>query len=232
MPGHKPYQITLVSHTHWDRAWYCTFQEYRVRLVRLIDTLLDLLKADRDYRVYMLDGQMSVLEDYLEARPSQAEDLRAFCRSGRIQVGPWFVLADEFLVSPEALIRNLRLGHKMGESLRRRVQNRLRAGRIRAYRPTAADFARLRHRQRLLLARHGCRGRPARHGIHLVRAGRLRRDDHPDALGLPQRLQPRLCHSLGRYLADGSSIRGWRSARSTLPSSGWSRWRTPARCCS
>ncbi len=114
MPGHKPYSVTLVSHTHWDRAWYCTFQEYRIRLVRLIDTLLDLLKADREYRVYMLDGQMSVLEDYLEARPGQADDLRAFCRSGRIQVGPWFVLADEFLVSPEALIRNLRLGHQMG----------------------------------------------------------------------------------------------------------------------
>ena len=55
----------------------------------------------------MLDGQMSVIEDYLEARPEQAAELQALCRSGRIQVGPWFVLADEFLVSPEALIRNL-----------------------------------------------------------------------------------------------------------------------------
>jgi mannosylglycerate hydrolase len=111
----EPYQVTLVSHTHWDRAWYCTFQEYRVRLVRLIDNLLHILKNNPDYRVYMLDGQMSVLDDYLEARPSQAEELRAHCRSGRVQVGPWFVLADEFLVSPESLIRNLRLGHKLGE---------------------------------------------------------------------------------------------------------------------
>lgn len=115
MPLNKdPYRVTLVSHTHWDRAWYCTFQEYRVRLVHLIDKLLHILDSQPDYRVYMLDGQMSVLDDYLEARPAQADALQAYCRSGRIQVGPWFVLADEFLVSPESLIRNLRLGRKLG----------------------------------------------------------------------------------------------------------------------
>jgi alpha-mannosidase len=109
------YHATLVSHTHWDRAWYCTFQEFRIRLVRLVDDLIDLLNADPNYRVFMLDGQMSVLEDYLEARPRRKDDLQALCRAGRIQVGPWYVLADEFLVSPEALIRNLLLGHRMGK---------------------------------------------------------------------------------------------------------------------
>jgi len=110
----KAYHATLVSHTHWDRAWYVTFQEYRIRLVRLVDRLLDLLDARPDYRVYMLDGQMAVLEDYLEVRPQRASELQAHCRAGRIQVGPWYVLADEFLVSPEALIRNLMVGHHMG----------------------------------------------------------------------------------------------------------------------
>ncbi|HVU13306.1 MAG TPA: glycoside hydrolase family 38 C-terminal domain-containing protein [Phototrophicaceae bacterium] len=110
------YKATLVSHTHWDRAWYVTFQEFRIRLVRLVDRLLATLAAEPDFRVFMLDGQMSVLEDYLEVRPEKAAELQGYCRSGRIQVGPWFVLADEFLVSPEALIRNLKLGFKMGEA--------------------------------------------------------------------------------------------------------------------
>lgn len=109
------FHATLVSHTHWDRAWYCTFQEYRVRLVRLVDRLLDILDKDPDFHVFMLDGQMSVLEDYLEVRPERAGQLQALCQSGRVQVGPWYVLADEFLVSPEALIRNLMVGHRMGE---------------------------------------------------------------------------------------------------------------------
>jgi len=110
------YQCTLVSHTHWDRAWYVTFQEYRIRLVRLVDRLIDLLNTRPDFTVFMLDGQMSVLEDYLEVRPERAETLQAFAKSGRVQVGPWYVLADEFLVSPESLIRNLMIGRQMGEA--------------------------------------------------------------------------------------------------------------------
>ncbi|MCW5858032.1 MAG: hypothetical protein KIS63_07075 [Caldilineales bacterium] len=110
----KSLHATVVSHTHWDRAWYVTFQEYRIRLVRLVDRLLDLLATRPDYRFYMLDGQMAVLEDYLEVRPQRAGELQALSKAGRISVGPWYVLADEFLVSPEALIRNLLLGHRMG----------------------------------------------------------------------------------------------------------------------
>jgi mannosylglycerate hydrolase len=107
--------ITIVSHTHWDRAWYVTFQEFRVRLVRLVDRLLKLMAERPDYRVFMLDGQMVVLEDYLEVRPQRQAELIDLCQQGRLEVGPWYVLADEFLVSPEALIRNLMLGHHLGE---------------------------------------------------------------------------------------------------------------------
>ncbi len=109
-------QITVVPHTHWDRAWYVTFQEYRIRLVRLIDRLIDLLEHDPTYHFFMLDGQTSILEDYLEVRPQRAPVLQALVRAGRISVGPWYVLPDEFLVSPEALIRNLMIGHRMGEA--------------------------------------------------------------------------------------------------------------------
>jgi mannosylglycerate hydrolase len=109
------FHATLVSHTHWDRAWYVTFQEYRIRLVRLVDKLIDILNTTPDFKVFMLDGQMSVLEDYLEVRPERAAELQAFCQSGRMLVGPWYVLADEFLVSPESLIRNLMIGRQMGE---------------------------------------------------------------------------------------------------------------------
>ncbi len=54
----------------------------------------------------MLDGQTIVLEDYLEIRPEREAELRRHIRSGRILIGPWHILPDEFLVSPEATIRN------------------------------------------------------------------------------------------------------------------------------
>ncbi len=107
--------VTIVSHTHWDRAWYVTFQEFRARLVRLVDRLLKIMAEQPDYRVFMLDGQMAVLEDYLEVRPQRQEELVDLCRQGRLKIGPWYVLADEFLVSPESLIRNMMLGYRMGE---------------------------------------------------------------------------------------------------------------------
>src|SRR5512146_1623332 len=72
--------LHVISHTHWDREWYLTFQQFRLKLVRLIDRLLDLLAADPAYLHFTLDGQMIILA--------------------------------EFLVSPEATIRNLLEGDR------------------------------------------------------------------------------------------------------------------------
>src|SRR3989304_2192342 len=68
--------LHLVSHTHWDREWYLTFQQFRLKLVHLIDGLLDLLDADPDYKYFMLDGQTIVLDDYLFMRPGGADVTR------------------------------------------------------------------------------------------------------------------------------------------------------------
>lgn len=114
-PAHKPVRAVLVSHTHWDRAWYVPFQVYRLRLVRLIDRLLDILDRDPGYRCFMLDGQVLPVEDYLEIRPERRADLERLVRAGRLSIGPWYVLADEYLVSPEALIRNLMIGLRLAQ---------------------------------------------------------------------------------------------------------------------
>ncbi len=106
----KQLTIILVPHTHWDREWYQTFQQFRIRLVKTIDRLLDILDSDEKFCHFMLDGQTIVLDDYLEIQPEQEERLKRHIRSGRIQVGPWYLQPDEFLVSGEALIRNLQIG--------------------------------------------------------------------------------------------------------------------------
>lgn len=106
-----PYRGIVVSHTHWDRAWYLPFQVFRHRLVRLVDRLLDLLEENPDYRAFTLDGQTILLDDYLEVRPDQEDRLRALIADDRLLIGPWYTLPDLFLVSGEALIRNLQIGH-------------------------------------------------------------------------------------------------------------------------
>jgi hypothetical protein len=50
------------------------------------------------------------VDDYLAVRPEAEERLRRLVGSGRVSVGPWYVLPDEFCVSGETLVRNLELG--------------------------------------------------------------------------------------------------------------------------
>jgi len=102
--------IHIISHTHWDREWYRTFQQFRLKLVSLVDGLLEILEKDSKYRYFMLDGQTIILDDYLQMRPAKEEILRKYIRAGRILIGPWHILPDMFLVGPEAHLRNLLQG--------------------------------------------------------------------------------------------------------------------------
>jgi mannosylglycerate hydrolase len=115
----KKWTAIVVSHTHWDREWYLTFQGFRRRLVRLTDRLLSLMETNPRYKYYIFDGQTIVLEDYLEIRPENEERIRKLVQEGRLHIGPWYVLPDEFLVSGEALVRNLLIGHLIAEKFGR-----------------------------------------------------------------------------------------------------------------
>jgi hypothetical protein len=102
--------VAIVPHTHWDREWYQPYQTFRLRLVDLLDEFLPRLDRDPAYTRFLLDGQMAVVDDYLEARPEAEPLLRRLAGSGRLAVGPWYILMDEFCVSGETIVRDLQLG--------------------------------------------------------------------------------------------------------------------------
>jgi mannosylglycerate hydrolase len=85
-------------------------------LVALIDRLLDVMEADERYR-FTLDGQLATVDDYLEVRPEAEPRIRRLVEDGRLAIGPWYVLMDEFLVSGEAILRNLEYGQRRGDEL-------------------------------------------------------------------------------------------------------------------
>jgi len=107
----------LIPHTHWDREWFLPRAAFHARLVPMFDELMDRLHADGALRTFLLDGQTVLVEDYLRARPDRENDVRALVKTGRLQVGPWYVLADELIPSGESLIRNLLLGAADAERL-------------------------------------------------------------------------------------------------------------------
>ena len=103
--------VHVVPHTHWDREWYRPFEAFQLRLGDVVASILDLLDGDPErYPSFTLDGQAIVLDDVLEVRPDLRARLEAHVRARRLRIGPWYVLADEFLTSPEALVANLALG--------------------------------------------------------------------------------------------------------------------------
>ena len=100
----------IVSTTHWDREWYWPQEKYRIRLVDLIDSLIDIFKSKPEYKYYVLDGQVIALDDYLEIKQENQPIIESLIKSGKLWIGPWYVLPDVFLVSGESIIRNLLIG--------------------------------------------------------------------------------------------------------------------------
>ena len=104
-----PRNVHHVLSTHWDREWYKTFQIFRVWLVELLDRVLEGWQSGELQGPFQTDGQAIILEDYLEVRPERRPWVEGLVKEGKFVVGPWYVLPDEFIVSGEALVRNLEL---------------------------------------------------------------------------------------------------------------------------
>ena len=108
--------LHVVSNTHWDREWRHPFQHMRMDLVEMMDRLLEICETEKDFKHYHLDSQTILLEDYVEIRPEKRALLEKHIKSGKVQVGPWYTLPDMFIVSAEAIVRNLQLGHRVARS--------------------------------------------------------------------------------------------------------------------
>lgn len=79
----------------------------------MIDRILDLLERDPEFNCFVLDGQVILIQDYLEIRPENESRLSSLIAEGRLVIGPWYILPDLFLECGEAIIRNLQFGHRI-----------------------------------------------------------------------------------------------------------------------
>src|SRR5205809_683339 len=90
---------------------------FPARLVTALDDLRERRQAAPGDRSFRLDGPPVLGADYRSARPDRRAEVKALVKPGRLQVGPWYVLADELIPSGEALVRNLLLGAADAERL-------------------------------------------------------------------------------------------------------------------
>jgi alpha-mannosidase len=110
------YAAHYISGTHWDREWYRPFQEFRILLVEVLDSLLEMMEQSDEFRYFHLDGQTCVLSDYLEVRPENRDRLARLIRAGRILIGPWHTMPDLFCPGGESLVRNLLAGRRHAQA--------------------------------------------------------------------------------------------------------------------
>ncbi|WP_138752293.1 alpha-mannosidase [Paenibacillus sinopodophylli] len=103
--------VHVISHTHWDREWYMPYEAHHVKLIETMDTLLETFETDPEFRSFYLDGQTIILDDYLQVYPEKRDIIARLCDEGKLSLGPWYILQDEFLTSSEANVRNLQIGH-------------------------------------------------------------------------------------------------------------------------
>lgn len=105
-------KVHIVTYTHWDREFRWEFERTRMRLVDLFDHLFEIMDAKPNYRSFLCDGQLTLIEDYLEIRPEMKEKVKQFVQAGRLEIGPWFTLPDCAPIQGESVVRNIQYGVK------------------------------------------------------------------------------------------------------------------------
>ncbi len=106
----------IVSHTHWDREWRYPIWETRLMLIDFMDELIECLEKGL-YAGFLLDGQVSPVLDYLEIKPEMKDRIVSLVKSGKLEIGPWLTLPDEYPIDGECMVRNLLLGIRQAEKL-------------------------------------------------------------------------------------------------------------------
>lgn len=102
-------RIHLVNHTHWDREWYFTTMDSLVLSDDIFTNIFDELDKNDNLK-FCLDGQSSILDDYIKVRPEKYELVKKLVNDGKLEIGPWYTQTDAFFVDQESIVKNLAIG--------------------------------------------------------------------------------------------------------------------------
>lgn len=106
----------IISHTHWDREWYLNSKYTNEWLIPFFDNLFKMFEKEPKY-IFVLDGQMAMVEDYFEELDKHnynvnehKRKIRKYVKQNRLFIGPYYLQPDWQLLSDESLVRNLMYG--------------------------------------------------------------------------------------------------------------------------
>ncbi|MDN6640511.1 MAG: alpha-mannosidase [Tetragenococcus sp.] len=115
-------RANIVQHTHWDREWYFTKEDSIVLSDQVFTEVLDELEKNPEAN-FCLDGQTSIVDEYLEIQPEKLSTIQQLVAEKRLFIGPWYTQTDALFVDAESILRNLAIGitdamNKYGEPMK------------------------------------------------------------------------------------------------------------------
>ncbi len=99
----------IVNHTHWDREWYFTSADALVLSEQLFTEVLNELVKNPNSS-FVLDGQTSILDDYVSLHPEKMNLIKRLVKEERLYIGPWYTQTDGFFTHGESILRNAMIG--------------------------------------------------------------------------------------------------------------------------
>ncbi|WP_233573257.1 glycoside hydrolase family 38 C-terminal domain-containing protein [Leptotrichia sp. OH3620_COT-345] len=106
----KKYDFPIIPHTHWDREWYFTTSRSKIYSLNHFREIFDVLEKNPDFKYFLLDAQLSIIDDYLEFHPDDERRIKRLVSQEKLIIGPWYTQTDQMVISGESIIRNLYYG--------------------------------------------------------------------------------------------------------------------------
>lgn len=102
--------VNIIPHLRWNRESDFSAAKSKIYLAHDLREILEFLEKHPEFPNYLLDGQMAIVEDYLQLYPEDRNRLKKLVQAGRLSIGPWYTQTDQMMVSGESLVRNLYYG--------------------------------------------------------------------------------------------------------------------------
>ena len=101
----------VITAGHLDIEWYQPMRSYRFWTLETMEDLK--LAAERpDFGLYVLDGQVFPLEEYLSVVPEDENAMKELIKNRKLAIGPFYTQFDEWIPSAENIIRNCLFGNR------------------------------------------------------------------------------------------------------------------------
>lgn len=109
--------VHIIPHTHWDREWFFTSSRAKVYMLKDLYDIILTLENKCTFNCFILDGQVSLVEDYLKWRPQDKQKIRKLVKEKKLLIGPWYTQTDQFIPSAECIVRNLLYGMEYAKKI-------------------------------------------------------------------------------------------------------------------